>query len=200
MKNKVEKRFTNIKVGKEIIKKKFLEVGKDTKFMWKSLERLVKYHPEKQIGEIEYFILRNHPRYNSEALFYKEVGQEEDTISYNLCLRNVFGKVDLDKEKKKFILSELRNAIYGGTRLQFIASTPRTTCECCERAGKMVVDHYPVPFCDIVNGFCKYSNKKLELLEEEDYENFSRYHDSIASYRILCPSCNSKFGNYKGLG
>ena len=35
MKNKVEKRFTNIKVGKEIIKKKFTEVGKDTKFMWK---------------------------------------------------------------------------------------------------------------------------------------------------------------------
>ena len=199
MKQLVEKRFKNIKKGKEIIKKKFSGIGLNNQFLWESLERLLRFHPEKDIGKLEYFILRNHPRYNSEALFYKSVGEEEDSKSYNLCLRSVFGKVDMEKEKKKYILGELRNAIYDGTRLEFITNTSRTTCEACERGGKMVVDHYPLPFCDIVSGYCKYTNKKLDNIVEDDYNDFKGYHDSIASYRILCGECNSRFGNYKGL-
>jgi hypothetical protein len=199
MKELLEKSFKNIKNGKKIINKEFSGIGLGKKFLWEPLERLLRFHPDKDIGNLEYFILRNHPRYKSQALFYKTVDQEEDTISYDLCLRCVFGRVDMEKEKKKFIQSELRSAIWNGTRLEFITNTSRTTCECCERGGKMVVDHYPVPFCDIVSGYCKYTNKKLDSIAEDDYTDFRNYHDSIASYRILCGECNSRFGNYKGI-
>lgn len=195
MKEKIKTRFKNIKLGKEIIKNKFLEVGFESKFLWKSLDALLRFHPERAIGEIEYFIIRKHPVYKNDTLFYKEVGAEEDTISYNLCLRSVFGRVDMEKEKKKGILSELRNAIYDGTRTQFIFNTSRTTCEACERGGKLVCDHYPVPFSDIVKGYCGY--KSVDLEQIEDHNDFKKYHDSIASYRLLCPECNSRFGNYK---
>ena len=210
MEELVRKRFKNITKGKQIIKEKMKEIGCGNTFMWKSLERLVKFHPEKKINEVEYFVIRERPPYMNEAIYYKEEGKEEDCISINMCLRNIFGKIDFKKEKRKDILQALRNSIKDGARMDFINSKSNceNVCENCKATGKMFIDHYPIPFIDLVNGYCKYKGIELEslntiyvdnvyCLDINEDEDFRKYHDSLAKYRFLCPMCNSRFGDYK---
>jgi len=210
MDEQVKKRFINITKGKEIIKERLKEIGFGNTFMWKSLERLIRCHPMKKVNELEYFVVREHPQYKNDTLFIKEKDKEEDTISVNMCLRNIFGRIDFKKEKRKDILQALRNSIKDGTRWDFIRSknASENICESCKSTGKMYVDHYPIPFTDIVTGYCKYRDIQLESLNTNYIDNvyvldidedldFRKYHDSIARYRFLCPMCNSRFGDYK---
>ena len=53
MEEQVKKRFINITKGKQIIKERLKEIGLGNTFMWKSLERLIMFHPMKKINQLE---------------------------------------------------------------------------------------------------------------------------------------------------
>lgn len=217
--NELRERFVNITQGKKIIYNKVGEVGENNKFTWNRLNKLAMFHPTKKIGTIDYFVFRKRPPYNNLSLYYKEVGkEEEDDISIIYCLRNIFGKIDLVKEKKKDIISGFRTEIHDGARLHYLKM--RSTgnnygynntqhCDNCGGYGKIAVDHYPVPFCDLLNDFLVCKKIKIEEVEVEEQDNVMKikdrffgdtwkiYHDNKAEFRLLCARCNSSFGNYK---
>ena len=58
------------------------------------IKELVTHHPTKQINldNVEWFKMKIRAPYNTPALFYKyKNSRNEDDISWNLCIRNLFG-------------------------------------------------------------------------------------------------------------
>ena len=77
-------------------------------------------------------------------------------------------------------------------------------CQCCHKkltSKDVQVDHYPVPFCDIVADFMEeyslsYDNitddEKGKNISRSILNNFSSYHNGRAKYRLTCQECNVK--------
>ena len=74
-------------------------------------------------------------------------------------------------------------------------------CPLCNNALiKPEVDHYPLKFRDIVNDFMTNNNisfdniqvnNRSKIIDTNILNNFSDYHKSKASYRIICHHCNN---------
>ena len=74
----------------------------------------------------------------------------------------------------------------------------------------MTVDHYPAPFKCILNDFLienkidkttvtifkSQSENIMKLTDAVIANDWRRYHDENATYRVLCGPCNSGFGSY----
>lgn len=177
----------------------------DEKFIDKELMELLTYHPEANekgvvhISDIEYLVVRPHKLFKSPTLHYKSIlNSEEDDISAKMCIRSLFGNYKEPTYHQK-LCRATRGAIAHGTRLDFLNKHKNSKCSNCS-AVSQAVDHYPLPFSKIMENFVNGRTLEIEY-NGYDYElktpgPWKEYHDKHASYRMLCHSCNSKFGNY----
>lgn len=76
------------------------------------------------------------------------------------------------------------------------------TCRCCHKtlsSKEVQVDHYPVPFCDIVSEFMHThdlsydtitADEKGKNISRDILNDFSEYHNARSQYRLTCQECN----------
>lgn len=182
---------------------------------------LLQYHPTKHINidNIDYLIIKLRKPFNKLSLFYKYKNSEiEDDISYILCIKNVFGKYNRDKQYDEDVMSAFRNESHMcSKKMYFINNTKKINnlfygiCDNCKiQTSNITTDHYPMPYTRIFSNFIELENMLISNIEI--YENnvneiriknediaikWRLYHDKYATYRLLCKSCNSHFGSYK---
>lgn len=181
---------------------------------------LLSYHPTKHINKdnIDYLIMKSRKPYNKLALFYKyKNGSIEDDVSYILCIKNLFGKYSKDDQYKEDVMGAFRNESHSGSKKKYFIDNTEIKngvhigkCNNCSIiTTDITTDHFMVPYKQIFQGFMKQEN--IVLTEVEIFENelnelcicdeklaqtWRFYHDNHAKYRLLCKSCNSRFGSY----
>jgi len=186
----------------------------------KYIIELVKFHPTKQINinNIEWFKMKKRLPYNTLALFYKYNNNDtEDDISWKLCIKNLYGKYNRDKEYEFDVKNAFRNESHIGSKKKYFIDNTDVindkftgTCDNCKLiTTDITTDHYPVPYKKIFDNFIIENEIKLcdiDIFENEQFEirfkdkklarKWLKYHDKSAEYRLLCKSCNSHFGSY----
>ena len=181
---------------------------------------LIKYHPTKTIDiiNLEWLKMKIRSPFNKLSLFYKYKNSDvEDDISWKLCIRNLYGKYNHDKENLNNIKSAFRNESHLGTKKQYLIDNS-TLCNnvfmgicnnCNVYTKNITTDHYKIPYKKILDNFIQLNNidlHNIDIYENEDNtikikdnnlaSKWLKYHDSKAVYRFLCGSCNSHFGSY----
>ena len=109
------------------------------------------------------------------------------------------------RNRKVEINQQLRKAISTHTMAYKKANyRPRgiNICQCCHKtltSKDVQVDHYPVPFCDIVDDFMKEHSLTFDTITDDAkgknisgsiLNDFSLYHNARAKYRLTCKECN----------
>ena len=133
-------------------------------------------------------------------------------MSWKKCIQNYYGKYSDTRDKAKRLNDAFRSEIETGTKRKFYNQHARDSC--CENCGKnnvkMTVDHYPAPFKCILNDFLienEIDKSKLTIFKSKSgnitkltdaviADDWQRFHDKHATYRVLCGPCNSGFGSY----
>ncbi len=184
------------------------------------IKYIIKRHPTKNIDfkKIDWIKMKKRPPYNNLALFYKYIDKEEDDISWKLCIRNIFGKFNNNVHKKNDIISAFRNESNIGTKKKYYINNTKINnkniregeCNCCKIfTNNIQTDHYQLSFAEILDNFIKKYNLEIcniKIFENDNNEiklknkklanDWLKYHDDCAKYRLLCKTCNIKFGNY----
>lgn len=179
---------------------------------------LLSFHPTKNINidNIDYLIYKIRPPYNKLALFYKyKNNDKEDDISYLCCITNLFGKYKKDKDYEDSVKNAFRNDSHIGTKKQyfidntFIENNKFTgiCTNCNKKTLDITTDHFPKSYLTIFTDFIKQkkinlynidifenNNNEIRLKDENFAKDWLIFHDSNATYRLLCKSCNSSFG------
>ena len=186
----------------------------------KDIIELLQYHPTKKlhIDNIEYLKILSRPPYNKPSIFYKyKDADENDDISWKLCIQNLFGKYTTEKSYTTDVNNAFRNESHIGNKKQYFINNTRLEnelfcgeCSNCKIiTNNITTDHYPVTYKEILDDYIKENNitlSNVEIIENEQNEmriknetiakEWSIYHDSKSSFRLLCKSCNSHFGSY----
>jgi hypothetical protein len=208
----LKKKYKNLTQGTKILTLIITTKPIDTPFRDNDIELLIKQHPnEKKIKNIEYLIIRIRPPYNQPALFIKNIDNDkEDDVSYKSCLKNLFGKYDREENNKDRILRTFRDSISNSKKKNYFLFNYDNGCENCSSFDNINIDHYNLSFQKILDNFLS-SNSNIKFLSLKVFENANNifefedknitekwieYHDSRATFRILCKSCNSSNGSY----
>jgi len=186
----------------------------------KHIKDLLKYHPTKKIdiNNVEWIKIKIRPPYNNRALFYKyKNSNDEDDISWKLCIRHFYGRYCQYKEHIKDVKTAFRNEVHNGTKKEYFINN--TTIENNKYTGKcnncnmitedITTDHFKLSYKEIFDNFIELNNIDLQhitIFENDNNEirikntnlalKWLNYHDTKAHYRLLCSSCNSHFGCY----
>ena len=198
--------YKNITKGRKVLRKQIEQKSLNVTFLDAQLVELLGYHPkadEKNTAQIEYLVVRPHRVFKTPTLHFKAKGREEEDISAKQCLRVLFGKKAKTSTPSIDLQRALRHAIYDGSRGSYLLKHRGEQCTLCERTGD-TVDHHPVPFSRISKDFlalrkCKpnisYTGYDYVLSNASVRAKWRHFHDSIATYRMLCRQCNSSIGN-----
>lgn len=184
------------------------------------IKELVKYHPTKRIdvNKLDWIKIKLRPPFNKPALFYKyKNNNNEDDISWKLCIRNLYGKYKRNDEYIKDVKTAFRNESHLGTKKKYFINNTTInnnifigTCNNCNQKTKNITtDHYNLSYKEIFDNFIEINNinlNNIDIFENENNEirikdknlasRWLVYHDNKAHYRLLCNSCNSHFGSY----
>lgn len=182
---------------------------------------LLQYHPIKNIDitNIEYLIIKIRAPFNKLSLYYKYKGSvKEDDISYVLCIKNLFGKYNREQNYEEDVMTAFRNESHIGSKKQFFMNNTKSNnglfCGICDNCKvetyDITTDHFPIPFKQIFERFQKLeglvlssidifenNSNEIRIKNEKIASKWRIYHDEIATYRLLCKSCNSHFGSYE---
>lgn len=213
----------NVTNGTKYITNKLNKYNLNKNFYDDEIVSLLQHHPTKKIENIEYLIVKLRPPFNTRALyFYDNKCKEEDDVSYKMCIQNLFGKYKKDNHLKTDTISSFRNEIHEGTKKEFFLKNTflsndiyKSECSLCNKYittsledKDINVDHYPIPFSKILDDFLELNEIKIESVSSKEIDNimkleddnlsdrWKKYHDSKASYRILCEKCNTCNGSY----
>lgn len=221
MSNFLKIKLKNVTNGKKYISNIIGNYHDNEKVNDIELLELLQYHPTKHISieNIDYLIIKVRKPFNNLALYYKYKNNDiEDDISYILCIKNLFGKYDRDKNYEEDVMTAFRNESHIGSKKQYFISNTNIKndlfygiCDNCKiNTNNITTDHYLVSYNEIFKNFINLEN--ILLLNVEIYENnfneirlkdeelaikFRIFHDENSKYRLLCKSCNSHFGSYK---
>ena len=220
MEDKLKTELKNMTNGKKYVTSLLKNYRENDKINNLTILYLLSFHPTKNIDikNIDYLIIKNRKPYNRLALHYKYKNDDKiDDISYILCIKNLFGKYNNNKSKLEDIISSFRHECHHGSKKRYFINNITFskdmhigTCSNCKiETSDITTDHYKIPFKKILDDFCNetkinlkqvkiFENKKCELLlkDRKLAENWLNFHDKLAQYRLLCKSCNSRFGSY----
>ena len=179
------------------------------------LNELIKYHPTKQIENVEWLKMKRPPNnFRTLSLHYKNsITGEVDNISWHMCITNLYGRWNSSKAHIADVKKAFRHDSYNGTTRVFRRNNTTNgtgICDDCKiTTPDIEVDHYPLPFKEIIKTFRKDNvislsqvqctelhNTSLILTDRSLSNRWVEYHDSVATYRLLCRSCNRKNGSY----
>ena len=223
MSNNLKTNLKNVTHGKRYISNIIGQYKENEKVNNNEILELLQYHPTKQINieNIDYLIMKIRKPFNQLALYYKsKYNENEDDISYILCIRNLFGKYDGDKHYEEDVMSAFRNESHVGSKKQYFIDNTFLRddlfygiCANCKiETTNITTDHFPISYKQILTNFLKIENTPLSNIEI--YENdvneiriknkelankFRIFHDELSRYRLLCKSCNSHFGSYENV-
>lgn len=191
--------FKNKTNGMKVVGKILQSKQEGVYFTDDILQKLLMYHPSKNTEEIESLVVRPHKLFKNPTLYIKTRTNEED-ISCKKCLANLFEKYK-ETTYDQNLLRAMRGSIFKGKRQDFFLKYVNRTCQTCSSEAD-TIDHYPVPFSQIVRGYTsvndnipiKYNGYDWEISDVHLLDSWKKYHDKIATYRMLCKSCNSRFG------
>lgn len=190
--------------------------------LWKIFQN----HPEaerKRVALIKDITLIPNPMKRGEyvvKLIYRD--GSEATISYDACIKNLFGKFNLESDLEKRISLAFRSASDSSTKRDtfFKSNTYKnsdnewcTVCtQCYKESTQPHVDHNdPWPFSSILEAFLKSEGIVLtsvatkkndtlpprdELADDELSGRWITFHDEHVIYRMLCGPCNGSNGCY----
>ena len=201
--------FKTFNNGRKITTAKVKQYPMYTKFNDEFLQELLTHHPSKKISNIEYLMIKPHEIYRTRSLHFKSKNKDEEIASYKLCIQNIFGQYSDSNNTKTNKISCFRNAISNTKRAEFQSNLKSNCCEDCGILhSKPHIDHYNIPFKEILEQFLYQSDLKIEdvktyyknsqhhILDLEFKNNFIEYHDELVTYKLLCPECNIKQGTY----
>lgn len=208
--------FRNKTNGRKVLRAMITSRQEGEKFRDETLLELLTYHPEAEEkgvlhpSDVEYLVVRPHAMYKTPTLYFKsKQNTDEDDISGKNCVFNLFNGYKPPNERWK-LTRAFRGAIFDGARQQFLFDNAVRmddgkyvgVCANCKNNGG-AVDHYPTPFVQLMNEFLdkntvdvEYNGHDWEVDDPVKKKEWVDYHDSKASFRILCQHCNSKFGTY----
>ena len=215
--NELKIKFKNMTNGTKIVTALLKTIELNIPFQNEDLKLLLTNHPDedKDAKNIEYLIVKLNI-YKDRELHIKTLKHEENSISYKLCLRHLFGntKVSQEETHRKNILQSFRNEINDTKRLDFYNdSKDISTCVICNIHGQMEIDHVGKCFQQIADEFISINNLKYDNMKYiysgkefgnnwyvtlQDYEikqNWIKYHDENANFRLLCMRCNGSIGS-----
>ncbi len=178
-------------------------------------------HPTKKIAsrdDIEYVVRRKHPRWKNISLYVKVKDSEEDVISYIYCIKHLFKRFDVKKNKRAKIVSAFRYEISSTSRRQFFytkldeveknGNSWYGICAKCDQRKKITSDHKPPNvFKKILNDFLILKQQSIldvhihcvgetyMLTDTQLKHKWITYHDSLVEWQFLCVQCNSKQGS-----
>lgn len=213
----LKKTLKNITNGKKHITNFIDNQPINTPFNDDIIRLLLTFHPnrrEKNVDNIEYVVVRIRPPYNHKSLYIKTKDKPEDDISYILCLKVLYEKYDKTQHTISDITSTFRNTISNTSRQIFFFDNCvfeddnyYGICGICNKRDKPDIDHYPIPFQQILDDFLTenkiiFKNIKfkeihncLEFIDYELQNKWIRYHDKTAKFRVLCKYCNRSNGS-----
>jgi len=197
-----------------------VEINKE--FLNDELISLLLHHPDRRVTkkeDVEYLVVKYHQQWiSTRALYIKTKGREEDSVSWNHCIRNLFGKFDNQKRSLKHIQQAFREEIEGTSRREYFYTklddvekkglSWHGTCEQCKVRGIITSDHKTYPFKMILRDFLNQEQKKMDDVRVHDVDGVYRivdrdfadkwitFHDEKAEWQFLCHSCNSHNGTY----
>jgi hypothetical protein len=174
-----------------------------------------------QAFEFLYELIKNHPSYDDKIIGFKDfsisindknrkalelnIVKEDDSIEVISWMCCCSGKPKTDKELFNRCLRELiKYQIY-----EYKNKHNNNICELCKKQSDNIhIDHYVLTFKQIVDNFmCKYKIRIPSAYEKDGSNNvimlgddvyigelFQRYHQEVATFRILCAKCNLSRG------
>jgi len=175
------------------------------------IRELIKYHPTKDLHNIKWLRMKTQKRYyNTLSLQYGTDDIEDDDISWKECIRNIFGKSNINQNKIRDVKKALRNISNSGTK-KFYKLNNNNMCCICNKLYDIEIDHKDIPYIKILDNF-RIENNIDTLINIETYEDnndmlqlkdkkleykWLKYHDDKANYQCLCKICNIKKGSSK---
>ena len=175
------------------------------------IRELIKYHPTKDLHNIKWLRMKKQKKYyNNLSLQYGTNEIESDDISWNECIRNIFGKYDINKNKIRDVEEAFKNIINTGTK-KFYKLKNDNVCCICENLYNIETDHKDIPYIKILDDFriennidtlinieiYEDKNDMIQLKDKTLHNKWLKYHDDRANYQLLCKTCNIKKGSSK---
>lgn len=150
----LKRHFKNITQGRYTVTQIIQNTPFDKRFRNIEIEALLAYHPhEGKIGEIEYLVVKGN-EYNGRSLYFLNKGSlVEDDCSYVVCIRNLFGKFDIQKDKMSRIITAFRDVISSTAKKTYYLEHQFDVCFLCGNDYKLDVDHFNVPFQQILDEY-----------------------------------------------
>ena len=118
--------------------------------------------------------------------------------SYKKAINGCNRRAEITKQLRKAVMEQTmayKKAHYGRGHAN--------VCQCCHcqlnKTNPPEVDHYPVPFCDIVSEFMHSHDLSYDTITADEkgknispsiLSDFSAYHNARAQYRLTCQECN----------
>lgn len=130
-------------------------------------------------------------------------------VSWLNCLRNLYGKFDNTKNRRKMIISAFRMELTLHSKLLEAAKTRFSVgaCATCQKEVKLHIDHDVKSFAQILDEFMIHIGKKIVDVKLNYTRNPVRlrckrtarewvdWHDQHATLIGLCRTCNSSKGS-----
>jgi hypothetical protein len=162
---------------------------------------LIKNHPsyDERITNFRDFAINyNHLNKKALELFIVDEDNNHNSISWICCCS---GNTRSDSELfNKCLRNIIKSQIF-----EFKNKNNTSICSLCKKHSDNIhIDHYETTFKDIVKNFLiKFKLQIPSAFEKDDYNNvlmigddryigevFEKYHQEVATYRILCAKCN----------
>lgn len=165
------------------------------------LEVFRQYLPSYNITDvsIEWNTETGAPHYSYRITYIRDGQLCREFKSYHKAFHGWNRKYEINQQLRKAISNQTmayKKANYRPRDINF--------CQCCHKtltSKDVQVDHYPVPFCDIVNDFMNEQSLTYDTITDDEkgkniewsiLNDFSSYHNDRAQYRLTCQECNVK--------
>lgn len=211
--------FKTVAGGRRYMAALLAEHAEGAEFQCPVVHGLVLAHPRceaKNLHAVVSFSMRRRPPFSVRCLHTLFPDGTHDDVSYIQCLQAVFAAYDAKRHDRLEVTYALRTAISSTKRKAFLDAEGGGACaECGETEGPMQADHYPLPFAAIVDAFMASKGIALhgvEVARDQRKSNqvadpalraeWVAFHDHLATFALLCPSCNTRAGThgYKRVG
>jgi len=183
----------------------------DMRFEDRVLCGLLQYHPNKKFSRSGLsFVMSARPPYYSKALYVEALTGGLLDCSWSKCIENLYGKYNVEREKKARCLNALRNEASMSAKSKAAHETYANGGDCavCKKSfSRLDIDHDGKPFAQIVDEFMEKSKLDITMLKIKFRKNayqlqqrvlkkaWRAFHDEHAELKGVCHSCNCSKGS-----